>query len=605
MRNRLYRQMLTGFGISLLMVGSTTLSLNYYLVKSDLKQQVKTQAKSIAQTLEFSTEGLLEGGDESTLQRVVQNYAMLPAVVEITIVSPSRQVLAQGPSLSQPKAHTLDNLALLQNLEEASLSGISRDFETVLADRSLLTYCLPFSSPIFNAGGHRGVVLVTLDLQQMQQESWNIFVTTTTTLTIGTLILTVVIGLLLRKCLLAPLIALNDAIAASQSTKHFSAPAHLPPNEIRFLSDTFEQVIQQQYRIEADLRQSEEKERHNAQQLTKMLQALRSTQAQLIQTEKMAGLGQMVAGIAHEINNPVSFIYGNIEHATGYFRDIAELLNCYQTQYPIATESIQAMQERIDLEFVLTDLPKLLASTRLGTERIRDIVLSLRTFSRLDESERKPVDIAASIESALLLVNSRLCGGENIKEGGRKRDKSRHPEIEVVRNYEELPRVDCYASYLNQVFLNILTNAIDALETLDSPGTTEEKMSSQTADNQPANDQRPRRIEITTTQQNERCIISISDNGPGIPKDVRPKIFDPFFTTKPVGEGTGLGLSVSYQVIESHGGKITCTSSCAGKESLGYGRESGTTFIIELPICQAYMSSNIKTANPANSALAR
>lgn len=546
-KSHLYHQMLMVFGGCLLIVGAVTLGINYRLVQRDIKQQVTARAESIAQTLEFSTEGLLEASYSSILQRVVQNFATLPAVVEIAIVDPSKHVLAQGPDLTQTQAHKLDNPALAQQIAAASSSGVGSTRETVLNERSILTYCLPFSSPLFQSSSGRGVVLVTIDLQQMQQETWKIFLTTTTTMAVGTLLFTMAIGLLLKKYLLTPLTILNKAVATSQATKQFSAPSNLPQNEIRFLAETFQQVFQQQYRIESDLRHSEEKERQNAQQLTKTLKALKSTQSQLIQTEKMAGLGQVVAGIAHEINNPVNFIHGNLKHATTYFQDLIELINGYQREYPVTTTAIQKIQENIEIEFLLADLPKLLDSTKLGTERIRDIVLSLRTFSRLDESDFKAVDIANSLESTLLLLNARLSS------------KAGRSQIQIIRNYGVLPLIDCYSSQLNQVFLNILTNAMDALETIET-----EKVQWQP------------QIEITTVQQDNRCLITITDNGPGIPADVLPHIFDPFFTTKPVGQGTGLGLSVGYQVVASHGGNLRCHSSA----------EQGTQFVIELPMRQ-------------------
>lgn len=285
-----------------------------------------------------------------------------------------------------------------------------------------------------------------------------------------------------------------------------------------------------------------------AQQLSEALEYLRKTQAQLIQSEKMSSLGHLVAGIAHEINNPVNFISGNLTHASDYFQDLQHLIELYQEHYPEPVPELQAYAEEIDLEFLLEDLSRLLSSMHIGTERIRQIVLSLRNFSRLDEAEVKPVNIHDGIDSTLLILHGRL------------KAKGNWTGIEVRKNYGNLPLIECYASQLNQVFMNLLSNAIDAV--YDRP--------------------EPRQITITTEVdragadgKTKVAKISIQDNGAGMPEDIRQQIFDPFFTTKPVGQGTGLGLSISYQiVVEKHHGWISCTSQPG----------EGTTFTIEIPV---------------------
>ncbi|WP_068819688.1 ATP-binding protein [Phormidesmis priestleyi] len=278
---------------------------------------------------------------------------------------------------------------------------------------------------------------------------------------------------------------------------------------------------------------------------------LQTNYAQHIQTEKMAALGQLVAGFAHEINNPVNFIYGNLAHAENYIHELLDLVTCYQDEYPTPSETMQAKLETIDLDFLKRDLPKLLGSLKVGTERICDIVKSLRNFSRLDEAEFKAVDIHEGIDSTLLILQHRL-----------KAMPSR-PEIEVVQEYGDLPSVKCYAGQLNQVFMNILVNAIDAIEEFN------EKRSLQAI---AAN---PNRITIRTSVIHDVWIqIVITDNGSGMPEVVQKRIFDPFFTTKPIGKGTGMGMSISYQIItEKHGGKLECFSTI-GK---------GTEFIIRIP----------------------
>lgn len=283
------------------------------------------------------------------------------------------------------------------------------------------------------------------------------------------------------------------------------------------------------------------------------LQELQKTQAQMLQSEKMSSLGQMVAGVAHEINNPVNFIHGNLTHACNYTSDLLRLIELYQISYPEPVESIQEEIELIDLPFIQEDLIKLLNSMKVGTSRIREIVKSLRVFSRLDEAECKTADIHEGIESTLMILQNRT------------KAKPEHPGIEIIKEYSEIPLVECYAGQLNQVFMNILVNAIDSLEERDKQRSLAEIKQS------------PSKIWIKTELlANKKAIcIQIQDNGQGIPLDVQNRIFDPFFTTKGVGKGTGLGMSISYQIItEKHQGSIKCIS------TLG----EGATFIIQIPL---------------------
>jgi len=296
--------------------------------------------------------------------------------------------------------------------------------------------------------------------------------------------------------------------------------------------------------------ESQVQERTN--QLMEALHNLQQAQTQLIQNEKMTSLGQLVAGVAHEINNPVNFIRGNLDHVSRYVEDVLILLQQYQKHLPNLDAKSQRQAEELDLEFIAEDLPKTIASMRLGTERICQIVQSLRTFSRLDQAEVKPVDIHSGIDSTLLILQHRI------------KAKSDRAEIQIIKNYASLPPVECYAGALNQVFMNLLSNAIDALEEKDSLRSQAEQESE------------PLEIRITTRMINPETVkISITDNGIGVSEDIHQSLFNPFFTTKPIGKGTGLGLSISYQIVtEKHQGILECHSE-PGK---------GTEFVIAIPI---------------------
>lgn len=299
---------------------------------------------------------------------------------------------------------------------------------------------------------------------------------------------------------------------------------------------------------------SEEQLRLKTIELAETLQKLNSATTQLIQKHKMSSLGQLVAAVAHEINNPVNFISGNIAHASNYAQDLLKLVELYREYYPEPVPIIENEIEEMGLEFMKKDLPKLLSSMALGAERIRGVVRSLRQFSHLDEAAMKPVDIHEGLESTLLILQNRLQA-----KGGR-------PGITVIKQYGNLPLVECFAGQLNQVFMQILTNAIDALETENND------------DNSNGHGIVPPTIYIRTSMNHEAEVrISISDNGPGIEAENLPLIFDPLFTTKSPGRGTGIGLTIAYDlIVDKHGGNLLCHS------VLG----QGTEFIIEIPIHQ-------------------
>lgn len=299
-------------------------------------------------------------------------------------------------------------------------------------------------------------------------------------------------------------------------------------------------------------RQAAQLAQEKAQQLKTTLQTLQQTQLQLIQSEKMSGIGQMMAGVAHEINNPVTFIYGNLEFVQEYVQDLMDLVKLYQQECMTPSAALQEAIETVELPFLLEDLPNTLNSMAVGTERIRDIVLSLRNFARSDQAEYKSVNIHDGIDSTLLILRHRL------------KPNQKFPGVEVVKRYGDLPPITCYPGQLNQVFMNLLANAIDVLEV-------------------PPFAQAPT-ITIFTQQLNSEWVqIRIADNGPGIAAKIRHKLFDPFFTTKDVGKGTGLGLSISYQIItERHNGSLKCRSEMG----------QGTAFVIEIPIKQRPTADN-------------
>ncbi|HBR76276.1 MAG TPA: hybrid sensor histidine kinase/response regulator, partial [Cyanobacteria bacterium UBA11159] len=334
-----------------------------------------------------------------------------------------------------------------------------------------------------------------------------------------------------------------------------------------------------------ELLRSQAKERQRTLELEETLKKLQKTQTQLFQADKMSSIGQMVAGVAHEINNPLNFIYSNLSLTKQYTQQILELIELYQKTYGTSAPEINDKIEELDLEFLEEDLPKMLKSMEVGAERICQIVLLLKNFCHIDEAQRKLTDIHEGIDSTLLLLHHRL------------KAKGKKPEIYAIKEYGDLPKVRCNAGQINQVFMNILVNAIDALEDkikksgMDNKNIEERRSLSvascvllQERDSELKNQTCDLNlcpiptIKIKTdVVDNNRITISISDNGLGMTEDVQRRLFDAFFTTKPVGSGTGLGLTISYQIIvEKHQGKLSFNSE--------FGR--GSEFIIEIPISQ-------------------
>ncbi|MEM9265127.1 MAG: ATP-binding protein [Cyanobacteria bacterium P01_F01_bin.13] len=319
-----------------------------------------------------------------------------------------------------------------------------------------------------------------------------------------------------------------------------------------------ENSYEAQSKLVSQVIQGLEKSRTEAEERSQELQEafnnLKIMQTKLVQSEKMSALGMLVAGIAHEINNPISFIHGNIEHAYTYVHNLVDLLSLYQETYSEPDSKITALSEELELEFIVEDVFKILNSMQVGSERIRKIVSGLRTFSRLDEADYKEADLHDGLDSTLMLLQHRL------------KAYGHRPSISVNKNYGQLPKIACFSGQLNQVFMNILVNAIDAIEDLyEKQSQHQEKIDTGL-------------ITISTAMVNSKWVkVGIADNGLGMPEEIRQKIFNPFFTTKSIGQGTGMGLSISYQIIvENHGGTLDCSSTF----------EQGTKFVINIPVKQ-------------------
>ncbi len=309
---------------------------------------------------------------------------------------------------------------------------------------------------------------------------------------------------------------------------------------------------------EKALQTSESQLREKAENLETILIELQQTQAQLVQTEKISQLGQLVAGVAHEVNNPIGFISGNLHHIQEYIADLIKLVHLYQETFPEPGAEIEQEIESIELEYLLADLPKTTASMKMGIDRIRDIMQSLRNYSRTDSLEKRAVDIHEGLETTLIILSHRLKASHN------------RPAIKIIKNYANLPTLKCNPGQINQVFMNLIANAIDALEESNAGKTyaeIEENPNTITISTVGICDQKPEII--------DRIAIRIADNGLGIPESVKEKLFTPFFTTKAEGKGTGLGLSICHQIVtERHGGTLECLSSLEG----------GTEFAICIPM---------------------
>lgn len=401
------------------------------------------------------------------------------------------------------------------------------------------------------------LLIVRHDSSSVQRELYHFIARIAGLVLIISLFVTGATFLIIERQVIAPLLQLRDDLtlageALSEGTHqpHFSSLNLLKQSKTNELSQTIISFSEMFDRVDAEIKRRETAEanfRSKAIELEQILAELKDAQLRLIQTEKMSSLGQLVAGIAHEINNPVTFIQGNLTALDDYFQAVFEVLNFYEEIEIPQEAQLKDLKETLEFDYILEDIPKSLGSTQVGATRIATIVSALRNFARLDESERKTVDIVEGLKNTIMLLKSRLNAAN----------------IQVIENYQTLPELDCYPGRLNQSFLAILNNGIDAL----TQGTETENSFSKS-----------RQRQLTVTAQFDSALaqvkITIADNGPGISPEVQPRIFDPFFTTKPVGQGTGLGLAIAYQIIvQDHQGDLRCEST----------PNEGTAFQISLP----------------------
>jgi signal transduction histidine kinase len=463
--------------------------------------------------------------------------------------------------------------SLKKEFESQNLNSEHHDLNITFNHENYFIHTKPWKDKY----GLDWVVVITMPESDVMAQI-NANTRSTMILSLISLLVAVILGIYTARWITQPILTLSQASEAIADGKLNQKVRGSRIRELSILGNSFNKMALQLLNYFNDLEKINRKleaanlelEKNNevlelrvlerTEELSETLEELKQTQAQLVQTEKMSSLGQLVAGIAHEINNPVNFIHGNLSHIDNYRKDILELVKAYQEHCKNPPDEIQEMADEIDIDFLSEDFTKIISSMMIGTKRIREIVLSLRNFSRLDEAEYKAANINEGIDSTLMILDYSLKATENIS------------EIQVVKEYNISLLVHCYPGLLNQVFFNILANAIDALEDLRQINKPN-NLQNNNLDNK--NNYKTPTIWIYTEEKEGMVIISIKDNGIGIPDEIKDKLFDPFFTTKPVGKGVGLGLSTSYQtVIGKHGGKFWCDS------TLG----EGTKFVIEIPI---------------------
>ncbi|WP_008316987.1 ATP-binding protein [Leptolyngbya sp. PCC 6406] len=550
----LFRKTLMGQTLLFGLVVGTLSITSAYSLRWYLAGEYSSRGSAVARSIAGASANLLETDSLEILPDLLDEFRDLQGVAYVFVTTPEGEILGHTFEQGIPEAFQRPRFKPQAN---RNVEGIdpklrrfvhSPNFENteggVGIDYMLLPevgYVINLSLPI--QGGDLGYVYVGMDQVRMIHQI-RAAASIQFRVMLGLFILSIVATYFMVRRISQPLNQLTD-YAQRLANRNFSSTVSITSkDEIGLLATTMQSMAMD---IQIFIGQLED-----------ALAELQSTQTQLIQHEKMSSLGQLVAGVAHEINNPVSFIACNINYAEDYAKSLMALVAHNQTQLQLLSKDFQAEatdpDSDLDLNFVMTDFPKVLDSMRLGADRIRTIVQSLRNFSRLDESDVKAVDIHEGIDSTLMILNSRLKNPVN----GAAMARGRSTTIAVEKHYGDLPKVECYAGQLNQVFMNILGNAIDALD-------TEPQIA-------------PPVITICTERHGDYAHITIHDNGGGISPEAQSRLFDPFFTTKPVGKGTGLGLAISYQiVVDRHHGQLHCTSEPG----------TGTTFTIEIPVRQS------------------